>query len=404
MKRIAVVSDVCPPHAGGGIGSAHYALFKGFRAAGYEVKLFTFCDYRSPDDVDTDIIFRFGTPALIHKLISTFFGYFFRVFAPGELAWNTIDVVSSSVGAWQMNRALQNFSPEIVLLSDQGAPAMMVQKKRGMRFGLIAHHNPMRFVGEPLIGDFSVLDAQIAVWFENRGLRKVDRVSAPSHHMQEWFERTYKFDGEVTVIPNLADMDDVRKITANDIRSELGLPPDSILIGIPAADVQIKGTVFIYEIIERMAERYKQPFGVMIAGGKVHADLVAQLEDVPEHVKLYLPGKLMRETYLGIFKSCSFGVFPSVRDNYSMALIEASAMGIPMLAFDAGGNADILRNGENGYLIEAFDVPAMTEKALAWMRDANALVALRKRTLVYADRAFDPEMVVQQYIDYFIEY
>lgn len=404
MKKIAIVSDSCPPHRGGGVGSAHFALYKAFLERGYEAKMFTFCDYQDPADRDTESVFRFGASDKVSKYLKMLTLFIFKIIFPGKLAWGTADVFVSAIGAWKMNRALQAYAPDIVLLPDHGAPAFMVQKKRGMKFGLIAHHNPMRFVGEPLIGDFSALDARITVWFENRGLRKVDRVSAPSHHMQEWFERTYKFDGEVTVIPNLADMDDVRKITANDIRSELGLPLDTILVGIPAADVQIKGTVFIYEIIERMAERYKEPFGVMIAGGKVHVDLAAQLEDVPEHVKLYIPGKLARETYLGIFKSCSFGIFPSVRDNYSMALIEASAMGIPMLAFDAGGNVDILQSGENGYLIDAFDVPAMAEKALEWMQDANALAALRKRTLAYADRAFDPEMVVQQYIDYFIEY
>jgi glycosyltransferase involved in cell wall biosynthesis len=57
-------------------------------------------------------------------------------------------------------------------------------------------------------------------------------------------------------------------------------------------------------------------------------------------------------------------VLPSVREQFGQVLVEAMACGVPAIAVDAYGPADVVTHGETGWLIEGDDVVAL----------ANALV------------------------------
>jgi glycosyltransferase involved in cell wall biosynthesis len=44
-------------------------------------------------------------------------------------------------------------------------------------------------------------------------------------------------------------------------------------------------------------------------------------------------------------------VLPSVAEAFGLALVEAMACGLPVIACDAHGPAEIVRDGESGWLI-----------------------------------------------------
>lgn len=93
----------------------------------------------------------------------------------------------------------------------------------------------------------------------------------------------------------------------------------------------------------------------------------AELEKVREQIERYgldnqviLAGRseCMREVYseTGIY------VMTSRLEGFGLVLLEAKACGIPMVAFDCPcGPAEIIENGENGILIQNFDIQAMAE-------------------------------------------
>jgi len=54
-------------------------------------------------------------------------------------------------------------------------------------------------------------------------------------------------------------------------------------------------------------------------------------------------------------------VLPSVAEAFGLALIEAMACGLPVIACDAHGPAEIVRDGETGWLVPADDELALAE-------------------------------------------
>ncbi len=57
-------------------------------------------------------------------------------------------------------------------------------------------------------------------------------------------------------------------------------------------------------------------------------------------------------------------VLPSRREDFSLALLEASYCGLPCIAFDVGGNREIISDGNTGWVVEPDDVAGMAEKIL----------------------------------------
>lgn len=398
--RIAVISSTAPPTSGGGVGSAHYNLFRGLREQGLNAELFLFFQRGQVPSADIleKYIHRFGSPARLHKALLTINKWIFAVLSPGKIAWNTVDIVASAIGVRRMNRSLREFDADVIILPDHGAPGLFIHHRKDAALCLVAHHNPARLT-EPSLGNYSRLDARIAVWLEQRLMRKISKVICPTQHMRSWFEKTYTFAGPVRIIPNVVFKDDITTRLSKNLRATMGLPEDAIVIGIPSAQTTIKGAQLVPEILRGMAAAIEGKIGVFLAG-EIDASIANGLAGLPKNVRLYTPGRLAHDEYLAAFATCSFGVFPSLRDNYSMALVEASVLGVPMLAFDSGGNADVVEDGKNGYLFPNRDTKAMAASAAKLIQSPEALTALQASARSYAQSHFDASRTIEEYIKF----
>lgn len=77
-----------------------------------------------------------------------------------------------------------------------------------------------------------------------------------------------------------------------------------------------------------------------------------------------------------LYKEYSFFVLTSRVEGMGMVLIEAQKSGLPVVSFDIScGPSDVIQDGENGYLIEPFDLDQMAERIQGLMEDEE----LRKK-------------------------
>jgi len=85
--------------------------------------------------------------------------------------------------------------------------------------------------------------------------------------------------------------------------------------------------------------------------------------------------------------------FPSYREGFPNAPLEAAAAGIPVVGYRATGTVDAVLDGETGILVGAGDVGGLTEALLLYLRDparrARDGLAGRQR----AQEEFAPEMI-----------
>ncbi len=395
-KKITIVSPSAPPFGGGGVSSAHYNLFRVMRDRGYQVELVTFAD--PPTASNGSGIVRFGTHSITKKLIRLALFAYLKARGASKTAYQLEDILTELPGVKKMAYYINSHLPDVVILPDRCLPALNFRKNNCRRF-VVAHHNPARFIGNPLIGDFCPLDARLAISLEQRSLEGVSGIICPSNYMLGFFRQTFQYDGPITVIPNLVDQTMIDSIPAFNLRDELELSDTAPLVYLPSAGSQIKGAAYIFEIIRRLSARSVKPMGFYLSGALSPA-LQAELAYLPSQARLYAPGSLPFVENIALAKGCTFGVSPTLVENFSMALLEAVYCGLPMVAFDTGGTAEIIVQEQNGFLVPYLDIEQMITYSIRLL-DVNFSAEMGLRAGSFTRQQFDAGAILDR-LDRFV--
>jgi glycosyltransferase involved in cell wall biosynthesis len=91
-------------------------------------------------------------------------------------------------------------------------------------------------------------------------------------------------------------------------------------------------------------------------------------------------GSVPRETVLRLFRAADASVLPSAWENFPHTVVEALAVGCPVIATSVGGVPEVVRDGENGLLVAPNDASALGEAIERFFTDA----ALRQRLVAAA--------------------
>lgn len=89
-----------------------------------------------------------------------------------------------------------------------------------------------------------------------------------------------------------------------------------------------------------------------------------QLQD-----RISVPGKLGDIEFRQMFDDHGIFLFPSINEGFGKTFLEAMARGLCVVATNVGGMRDVIRQGENGFLVEPGDVPSMVRHIQSLQRD-----------------------------------
>ncbi|HLV79492.1 MAG TPA: glycosyltransferase family 4 protein [Chthonomonadaceae bacterium] len=149
------------------------------------------------------------------------------------------------------------------------------------------------------------------------------------------------------------------------LREELGLPADSVLIGIVARLAPEKGHRFLLEAMRDVA-----PDAVCLVAGQGP-------EEAALRAYVAANGLADRVRFLGwrldsdaIIAALDIVVQPSLwEEACSLSIMEAMSLGKPLVATHSGGNAELIAQEESGLLVAKGDVPALAEALNRLARD-----------------------------------
>jgi glycosyltransferase involved in cell wall biosynthesis len=179
--------------------------------------------------------------------------------------------------------------------------------------------------------------------------------------------------------------------------ADLGFPPDATLVGIVANLREVKR---LDRFIE-MAAGIRDPRAhfLIVGYGELQDALLAQAKRAGLGARLRITRTL--QDVLELIKLFQVGVLTSESEGLSNTLVEYGLCGVPAVAFDVGGNREVIEDGVSGFLVKPFEVPVLTKRVEELLADD----ALRSRLgagakALCADRFGGTRMVEQTQVFY----
>lgn len=179
----------------------------------------------------------------------------------------------------------------------------------------------------------------------------------------------------------------------------------SINVILTARMIVEKGIYLLTEAAERLRAKYE---------GKVEFWLVGMIDDHPgaptkEELESHCDGKYIqwlgyRTDVKDLLKKSHVMAFPSYyMEGLPKSLIEADAIGRPIITTNSVGCKETVVDGENGFLIAPKDVDALTEKLDLLLGDAELRQKMGKAARAYAEKYFDIEVVIERHLKIYDE-
>jgi glycosyltransferase involved in cell wall biosynthesis len=108
-----------------------------------------------------------------------------------------------------------------------------------------------------------------------------------------------------------------------------------------------------------------------------------------------LSGSVPRETVLQLFNKASIFVLPSYYEGLPMAILEALAAGLPVIATPVGGIPEVVQDAFNGFLLAPGDIQALKGALEKLVMDADLRKIMGDRSRKIAERDLDVAAYVE---------
>jgi len=240
-----------------------------------------------------------------------------------------------------------------------------------LRLGFYLRYNPLFWL-------FSYLNYKR----RKKALRGIDEFIAISEFIMDLLLRNGIRRERVHKVPNIVDIKDSGR--------EYHLKEKGVLITYIGALERIKGVDLLIEAFNRIRENAF----LLIAG---EGSERKTLEKISERRVRFL-GRIDYEFMPSVYRQSDIIALPARwPEPLPRVLLEACYFGRPIIATDVGGNADIVDDRENGFLVKT---PAeLNEKIGILVRNSKLRGRMGKRSREIFEERFSKEKVIERILD-----
>lgn len=225
----------------------------------------------------------------------------------------------------------ENFDTAIIY-SDRVAE-IAVKAIKADKFLMVYHHGAMR-----------------KEYHDSYGYKKSEKVIAVSDNIaKELKAYRKKYADKIIVINNVIDIDSITEKSKEPIEEGL-FHSDCFNIVSCGRLSPVKGLHFAVEAVAKLVEEgYTDINWYIVGGGPIEKEIKNQIAAYKMEKHIFMLGmKSNPYPYMG---KCDLFIQPSIFEGYSLSIMEAKVLGIPILATHAAAGSQI-ENGVDGFLCE----------------------------------------------------
>jgi glycosyltransferase involved in cell wall biosynthesis len=185
------------------------------------------------------------------------------------------------------------------------------------------------------------------------------------------------------------------------VRAELGIPVDAPVVGTVANLSPGKGIEYLIEAAPRIRQRFPAARFVVV-GQKLPNRRAYWSPMLARVAELRLSGAFIftgpRGDMPEVYRAMTVYVHPSESEGCPLAVLEASATGLPVVATDVGGTREAVEDGVTGLLIEPRRPSEIADAVVGLLESPALAQTMATAAVVRMEEKFTLDACVREYL------
>ena len=236
-------------------------------------------------------------------------------------------------------------------------------------------------------------------------LKSVDRVIALSSAQKDVLQELGAKPAALSVVPHWVDLAQAdMQADPGAFRSTYGFGDRSILLVVGRL-LPVKGVGYLIEALKLTETRP----ALAIVGDEApgysgtRQALERQVAALGLQKDVSFLGYFPKEELAAAYLAADLFVLPSVAEGLPLVLLEAMAYGRCVVATNIPGNADVVRDGWNGVLVEPRNPKQLAEAIDSLLRDEGLRARLGAQARQDIERDYNPDVIFARIVDIYRE-
>jgi len=231
-------------------------------------------------------------------------------------------------------------------------------------------------------------------WLAGRAFRLCDRILVYSGEDRK--RVGIGIPGErIEIFPNAVDVASFQ--TKNRaLKRDLSIPEEGKVVLFLSRMIKEKGGYDLIESIPAVNEHDGNVYFVFAGDGpeKNRMEEVCRQKNIEKQVRF--TGHLQNDDLLKAFSCADIFVLPTYSEAMPMVILEALAAGLPIISTRLGAIQQIIKEGINGFLIEAGSPIQLAEKILLLLSREDLVKRMKEENIELAKKEFDREVIMDR--------
>lgn len=164
---------------------------------------------------------------------------------------------------------------------------------------------------------------------------------------------------------------------------------------------KVKGVDILIEAFFGLVKEFPYFKLVIIGAGSEKKNLEFRVKNLELGKRVEFQGRLSLEETENIMKHCYCLVLPSVSEGLGRVLIEAMALGKPVIGSKVGGIPDLIKHGQNGFLFEVGKAKELTERLKILLENKDLALTMGEQGRAMVREKFSNQKYIQNYLQMF---
>lgn len=227
------------------------------------------------------------------------------------------------------------------------------------------------------------LRVEVLKWLRAWWTRRTDRVIVPSRYLARWAARWGMSEEKIVVIYNAVEPAKATRPATLPLKT----PVTAVTVG---RLVPHKRIDWILEAVARIKD-----LGLVVVGDGPERERLERIAlDLGLKDQTFFAGQRERSEALALMAACDLFLLNSTYEGLPHVVLEAMALGLPVVASAVGGTPEVVRDGETGLLVGSED-GALEAVIHRLVREADERRRLGDRARSFVTSGFDPVMMVE---------